>query len=333
MLDPIYMRAMVLTQAKRPLVLREIPRPKPKKGQLLLKVLACGVCRTDLHIVDGELTAPKLPLILGHQIVGEVVEINGSFPKIRIGDRVGVPWLGGSCEKCSFCTSGKENLCDKALYTGYQTNGGYAEYAVADARFCFPIPERYSATEAAPLLCAGMIGYRALRFTEDAKRIGFYGFGSSAHILIQIARYQKKEVYVFTRRKGDEPQKLAKTLGATWVGTSEEMPPKPLDAAIIFAPVGALVPLALKATGKGGIVVSADIHMSDIPSFPYKLLWEERVLRSVSNLTRKDGKELLAIAPKVPVRVKVTTYPLEEANQALADIRTGKLNGSAVLTF
>lgn len=333
MLDPIYMRAMVLTQVKRPLVLQEVVRPKPKKGQLLLKVLACGVCRTDLHIVDGELTAPKLPLILGHQIVGEVVEINGSFPKIRIGDRVGVPWLGGCCEKCSFCTSGKENLCDKALYTGYQINGGYAEYAVADARFSFPIPERYSATEAAPLLCAGMIGYRALRFIEDAKRVGFYGFGSSAHILIQIARYQKKEVYVFTRRKGDEPQKLAKALGATWVGTSEEMPPKPLDAAIIFAPVGELVPQALKATGKGGVVVSADIHMSDIPSFPYKLLWEERVLRSVSNLTRKDGKELLAIAPKVPVRVKVTTYPLEQANQALADIRTGKLNGSAVLTF
>lgn len=327
------MRAMVLTQATRPLVLQDLPRPKPKKGQLLLKVLACGVCRTDLHIVDGELAAPKLPLILGHQIVGEVVEINGSFPKIRLGDRVGVPWLGGCCEKCSYCTSGKENLCDKALYTGYQINGGYAEYAVADARFCFPIPSKYSDTEAAPLLCAGMIGYRALRFTEEAKRIGFYGFGSSAHILIQIARYQKKEVYVFTRKKGDEPAKLAKTLGATWVGTSEEMPPQPLDAAILFAPVGALVPRALQATGKGGIVVSADIHMSDIPSFPYKLLWEERILRSVSNLTRKDGKELLAIAPKVPVRVKVTTYPLEEANQALADIRTGKLNGSAVLVL
>ncbi len=325
------MRAMILEQPGKPLAAREVPDPEPGENQVLLKVKVCGVCRTDLHVVDGELTEPKLPLIPGHQIVGIVEAVGTNVSRYKPGDRVGVPWLGGSCGECHYCLTGRENLCDKARYTGYQIDGGFAEKCVADERFCFPIPEGYPDLQAAPLLCAGLIGYRAYRMTGDAKRLGFYGFGAAAHIIIQVARFQGREVYAFTRPGDREGQEFAKKLGAVWAGGSDEQPPEPLEAAIIFAPVGALVPAALRAVAKGGVVVCAGIYMSDIPSFPYSLLWEERVLRSVANLTRQDGEEFLALAPQVPVKTEVHPYPLERANEALNDLREGKFTGAAVI--
>ncbi len=326
------MRAMILDQPGTPLHLVQLPVPTPARGQLLLRVHACGVCRTDLHVVDGELTDPRLPIIPGHQIVATVENAALGTGRFAVGDRVGVPWLGSSCGNCEYCTSGRENLCDNALYTGYQINGGFAEYCVADERFCFPIPPAYPDLQAAPLLCAGLIGYRALRMTENAQRLGFYGFGAAAHILLQVARFQNREVYAFTRRGDVASQQFARELGAVWTGASDETPPDELDAAIIFAPVGELVPLALRAVHKGGVVVCAGIHMSDIPSFPYSALWGERVLRSVANLTRADGEEFLALAPRVPVKTEVHAYPLERANEALDDLRNGRFTGAAVIT-
>lgn len=324
------MRAMVLKKVGSPLVLEELDTPIPKPGQLLIKVHFCAICRTDLHILDGELKEPKLPLILGHQIVGEVISENSHYHK---GTIVGVPWLGKSCGHCPYCQKERENLCDDSTFTGYTINGGFAEYTVADQDFVFQLPNGYSEAEAAPLLCAGMIGYRSLKMCENTKKIGFYGFGAAAHLLIQVAKYLGKEVYAFTRKGDTKTQKEALALGAIWAGDSGESPPEKLDAAILFAPVGELVPLALKATGKGGIVVSGGIHMSDIPSFPYSILWGERVLRSVANLTRKDGEEFLAIASKVPIRTTIKTYPLEKANEAMQDLREGKISGSAVITL
>lgn len=308
-----------------------MPVSEPSESQLQVKVHACGICRTDLHVVDGELPDAKLPLIPGHQIVGEVTKIGKSVYGFSLGQRVGIPWLGGTCGTCSFCTSGQENLCDSARYTGYQINGGFAEFAVADADFCFPIPKGYPDMQAAPLLCAGLIGYRAFRMCGERKKIGLYGFGAAAHILIQTARHLNRMVYAFTRTGDDSGQEFAKSLGAVWAGSSEENPPELLDAAIIFAPVGALVPAALKAVKKGGIVVCAGIHMSDIPSFPYRLLWEERTITSVANLTRMDGQEFLALAPQVPVKTEVTVYSLARANEALDDLRHGRFNGAAVI--
>ncbi len=325
------MRGMILNRAGQPLELKELPIPEPQANQVLLKIHVCGVCRTDLHIVDGELTKPKLPLILGHQIVGTIVKNGASATKYSVGTRVGVPWLGHTCNCCRYCLRGKENLCDRALFTGYDLNGGFAEYAVADESFCFPIPKDFSDLQAAPLLCAGLIGYRSYRLTEDAERIGFYGFGAAAHILIQVAKYQGKQVYAFTRSGDTQGQEFARHLGAVWAGGSDELPPEELDAAIIFAPVGNLVPAALKAVAKGGIVVCAGIHMSNIPSFPYQILWEERVLRSVANLTRQDGDEFLALAPQIPIKTEVNAFPLSQANNALDALRTGKINGAAVL--
>ena len=325
------MRAMVLEKAGERLQLKEVEAPKPAKGELLIQISTCGVCRTDLHILDGELTDPKLPLILGHQIVGRVVGVGAGVDSKWIGERVGVAWLGGSCKQCVFCASQRENLCEGAVYTGYQKNGGFAEFCVADHEYCFILPKRYDDSSAAPLLCAGMIGYRALAFAGEGKRLGLYGFGSSAHLILQVALAQGKEVVVFTRGKDIPAQELAKKLGAVEVLSSDSLPSKPLDAAIIFAPVGALVPQALKALDKGGIVVCAGIHMSDIPSFPYELLWEERSIRSVANLTRQDGREFLKLAEKIPLEVSVHTYPLEKANEALEDLRSGKITGSAVL--
>lgn len=327
------MRAMLLNKQGESLELREVPRPTPAKGQLLIKVHVCGVCRTDLHVVDGDLTEPKLPLIPGHQIVGTVEDASQTSGGFKPGDRIGVPWLGGSCGKCNYCTSGRENLCDHAQYTGYQIDGGFAEYCVADERFCFPIPHDYPDLQAAPLLCAGLIGYRSYRMTEDAHRVGLYGFGAAAHIIIQVARHQGREAYAFTRAGDTRSQEFARSLGAVWAGASEEMPPELLDAAIIFAPVGSLVPAALRATAKGGIVVCAGIHMSDIPSFPYSILWGERVVRSVANLTRRDGEEFLALAPQVPVKTEAHPYPLENTNQALDDLRHGRFDGAAVITI
>ena len=325
------MRAMVLERPGQPLVLRDLPVPEPGPGHVLLRVHACGVCRTDLHIVDGELLDPKLPLVLGHQIVGEVVRVGAGATRFVPGQRVGVPWLGWTCGECKYCRSGRENLCDRARFTGYTLDGGYAEYTVADERYCFPIPEGYPDLQAAPLLCAGLIGYRALRFAGQAQRIGFYGFGAAAHILTQVAVWQGRQVYAFTRPGDHEGQAFARQLGAVWAGGSDELPPEPLEAALIFAPVGALVPQALRALEKGGTVVCAGIHMSDIPAFPYALLWEERVVRSVANLTRQDGEEFLSIAPQVPVRTEVQVYRLEEANRALEDLRAGRVRGAAVL--
>lgn len=325
------MRAMLFKGVNKPLELSKIPVPTPGPGQVLIKIAACGVCRTDLHIVDGELPSPHLPLVLGHQIVGHIVTVGTQVKSLKIGSRVGVPWLGGACFACIYCTSGHENLCDKALYTGYQINGGYAEYCVADSRFIFPLPDVYSDIEAAPLLCAGMIGFRCLRMTEGAKKIGFYGFGSAAHLLAQVVNFQGGEVYAFTRTGSEKDRERCKKMGASWTGSSETPPPVQLDAAIIFAPVGPLVPYALKAVKKGGIVVCGGIHMSDIPSFPYQLLWEERVLRSVANLTRQDGKEFLNLAPKIPIITKPVPFPLEKAGQALVDLRHGQLDGTAVL--
>lgn len=327
------MRAMILKAPGQPLQEVELPDPAPEPGQLLIQVHACGVCRTDLHVVDGDLTEPELPVVPGHQIVGTVVDVGQGSSQYRVGDRVGVPWLGWTCGRCDFCKTRRENLCDQARYTGYQINGGFAELCTADERFCFPIPEGYPDLQAAPLLCAGLIGYRALCMTGDARRLGFYGFGAAAHILIQVARYQDREVYAFTRRGDSKGQDFARRLGATWAGASDEMPPEILDAAIIFAPVGELVPAALKAVAKGGSVVCAGIHMSDIPSFPYSILWGERIVRSVANLTRQDGEEFMALAPKVPVKTEVHPYPLAKANEALDDLRHGRFQGAAVIVI
>jgi len=322
---------MVLEQLGRPLQPRARPAPEPEPGQVRLRVRACGVCRTDLHIVDGELPAPQLPLVPGHEIVGLVEQAGPGVTRFRAGDRVGVPWLGWTCGTCACCRSGRENLCDRAAFTGYQRDGGYAEQAVADARFCFPVPPAYSDIEAAPLLCAGLIGFRALRLAGDGPRLGFYGFGAAAHILIQVARHQGREVCAFTRPGDRAAQDFARALGAAWAGDSDQPPPRPLDAALIFAPVGALVPLALRAVSKGGTVVCAGIHMSEVPAFPYRLLWEERVLRSVANLTRADGAQFMALAAAVQLRTTVQPYPLAEANAALADLRAGRVRGAAVL--
>jgi propanol-preferring alcohol dehydrogenase len=333
---PKTMRAMVLEEPGTPLKEKKVPVPRPGPGQILIKFRACGVCRTDLHIVDGELPEPKLPLIPGHEIVGTVVARGEGSEQFRIGERVGVPWLGYTDGTCPYCRKGMENLCDKAMFTGYTIDGGYAEYAVADERFAFRLPELYGDAEAAPLLCAGLIGYRSYRMaTVDpfAKRIGIYGFGAAAHIIAQVARFQGKEIYAFTRPGDTEAQNFSYRLGASWAGGSDQDPPDLLDAAIIFAPVGSLVPAALRATAKGGTVVCAGIHMSDIPSFPYRILWEERVLRSVANLTRRDGEEFLDIAPRVPVRTEVIPFALEEANVALESLRSGEIEGAAVLVI
>ncbi|MFB2770723.1 zinc-dependent alcohol dehydrogenase family protein [Pelatocladus sp. BLCC-F211] len=326
------MRAMLLEAPRQPLRLVDLPVPKPNPEQVLIRVHACAVCRTDLHIVDGELTHPKLPLIPGHQIVGIVEAVGERVEKFQLGDRVGVPWLGYTCGHCRYCVSGRENLCDYAQFTGYNLDGGYAEYTVADNRFCFFIPEGYPDLQAAPLLCGGLIGYRAYRMAGDAvEKLGFYGFGSAAHILNQLARYHGRQVFAFTRAGDTQGQEFARQLGAVWTGGSDELPPEPLDAAIIFAPVGKLVPAALRAIAKGGVVVCAGIHMSEIPAFPYEILWEERVLRSVANLTRQDGEEFLALAPQVPIRTEVNLFDLSEANEALDALRSGKIEGSAVL--
>lgn len=327
------MRAMVLEAVGKPLQEREVPQPSPGPNQVLLQVKACAVCRTDLHVVDGELPKPKLPLIPGHEIVGEVVELGPGATRFTPGTRVGVPWLGWTCRVCAYCQSGRENLCPQARFTGYTLDGGYADFTVADERFCFPIPEPYSAPEAAPLLCAGLIGYRSLRKTGDAKRLGLYGFGAAAHIIIQVARFQSRQVFAFTRRGDIQGQEFARSLGAVWAGDSETLPPEPLDAAIIFAPVGALVPQALKAVAKGGVVVCGGIHMSDVPSFAYELLWEERSICSVANLTRQDGKEFFALAPRVPVKTTIESFPLSSANEALERLRAGRIHGAAVLTL
>jgi alcohol dehydrogenase, propanol-preferring len=324
------MRAMVLDAPGENLRRADLAEPRPGAGQILVEIAACAVCRTDLHVVDGELPDPKLPLVVGHQIVGRVAEAGERFDA---GARVGVPWLGWTDGSCRYCRSGRENLCDNARFTGYQLDGGYAEYSVADERFCFPLPEGYSDVEAAPLLCAGLIGYRSLRLAGEAERLGLYGFGSSAHIVAQVARHQGRRVYAFTRPGDEEGQRFARELGVEWAGGSDDRPPEELDAAIVFAPVGALVPVALGALAKGGVVVCAGIHMSDIPTFPYELLWGERSVRSVANLTRRDGEEFLQLAPQVPVRTEVEAFALEEANEALARVRSGAIRGSAVLTI
>jgi propanol-preferring alcohol dehydrogenase len=325
------MRAMVLEEPQHALQLRDVPKPKPAKGQLLVRIATCAVCRTDLHVVDGELPDPKLPLIPGHQIVGRVEQIGTGVEGFSIGDRVGIPWLGWTDGECAYCRSNRENLCDRARFTGYTIDGGYAEFTVADARFCFHLPDRYDDVEVAPLLCAGLIGYRSYRKTGEARRLGIYGFGNAAHLIVQVALYQGREIFAFTR-PGDKPsQQAARKLGAKWASGSDEMPPEKLDAAIIFASVGKLVPVALRALAKGGIVVCGGIHMSDIPSFPYADLWEERVITSVANLTRRDGEEFLEIAPRVPVQTKTETFSLEQANTALDRFRAGKLKGTAVL--
>ena len=322
------MRAMVLVEPRRPLDLRELPDPRPQAGQVLLRVRACGVCRTDLHIADGELPDPKLPLVPGHEIVGIVEEGAGRFAR---GTRVGVPWLGWTCGVCVYCRSGRENLCERARFTGYQIDGGYAELTLADERYCFPLPEQYSDSEATPLLCAGLIGARSLRMAGDARRLGLYGFGAAAHLIAQVARAEGREVYAFTSPGDVDAQRFALELGAVWAGSSTELPPAQLDAAILFAPVGALVPQALRAVGKAGIVVCGGIHMSDIPSFPYRLLWEERVLRSVANLTRRDAEEFLALAGRVRLRAHVVPHPLAHANEVLASLRAGQIIGAAAL--
>ena len=325
------MRAMILEKPRQPLQLREVTAPRLGAGQLLVRVATCAVCRTDLHVVDGELPDPKLPLIPGHQIVGRIQQIGEGVEGFSAGDRVGIPWLGWTDGECVYCRSNRENLCDRARFTGYTIDGGYAEFTVGDARFCFHLPERYNDVEAAPLLCAGLLGYRSLRKAGAARRLGIYGFGNAAHLIGQIALYQGRELFVFTRPGDKAGQESARRLGAVWAGGSDEMPPEKLDAAIIFAPVGALVPAALRALAKGGIVVCGGIHMSDIPSFPYADLWGERVICSVANLTRRDGEEFLEIAPRVPVKTQTETFPLAEANTALEKFRSGQLKGTAVL--
>lgn len=325
------MHAMVLERAGQPLQSRRMPLPVVDSGELLLRVLACGICRTDLHVVDGELTEPKLPLVPGHQIVGIVEDCGHWTSGFSIGDMVGVPWLGGTCGECVYCLSGRENLCDHAVFTGYRKNGGFAQYCVADSRFCFTIPEGYPATQAAPLLCAGLIGYRSLRMAGEGRNLGIYGFGAAAHIVTQVAVWQERKVYAFTKTGDEAGQRFALNMGACWAGGAMETPPVELDAAIIFAPAGELVPAALKAVAKGGIVVCGGIHMSDIPSFPYELLWGERSIVSVANLTRRDGEEFLQLAPRIPIRTEVEVFPLEQANQSLDALRSGRIRGAAVL--
>ncbi len=324
-------RAMVLTAPGRPLALEERSVPRPRPGEILLRVHACGVCRTDLHIVDGELTEPALPLVPGHEIVGAVVECGAGVTRFKTGDRVGVPWLGSTCGACPYCAGGRENLCDAPMFTGYTRDGGYADHAVADARYCFALPAALDDFHAAPLLCAGLIGYRALRMAGDARRLGIYGFGAAAHVIAQVALWQGRAVYACTRPGDLAGQAFARSLGCGWAGDSTQPPPEPLDAALIFAPVGALVPAALQATRKGGTVICAGIHMSDIPAFPYRWLWGERSICSVANLTRADGEEFLALAAQVPVHTTVEVFPLVEANAALDALRAGRVNGAAVL--
>lgn len=333
---PNRMKAMVFEAPGEPLILQEVPVPEPDNNQVLIKIHACGVCRTDLHIVDGELTNPKLPLVIGHEIVGSIVKLGSNVNEFLVGDKVGVPWLGYTCGKCKYCMRGEENLCENAKFTGYTIDGGYAEYTAADRRYVFKIPAGYDDKHAAPLLCAGLIGYRSYRLIGKVPRrrietLGIYGFGAAAHIIAQVAVHQGKKVYAFTKPGDKEGQEFAYKLGAVWAGDSTELPPVKLDASIIFAPVGSLVPAALKASDKGGIVVCGGIHMSDIPQFPYSILWEEREIKSVANLTRQDGEELLELASKIPVKTEVTTYMLEKANDALNDLRRGKLKGAAVL--
>jgi len=325
------MKAMVLEAVGNPLVLRDLPDPVPGPGQLLLRVGACAVCRTDLHVFDGDLTEPNLPLILGHEIVGTVIGVGEGVERYAPGDRVGVPWLGWTCGECSYCKTGRENLCAEARFTGYQLNGGYAELAVADERFSFPIADSFSDSEAAPLLCAGLIGHRSLVAAGNARTLGLYGFGAAAHIVAQVALYEGRRLFAFTRPGDSQAQDFARTLGAEWAGSSEEAPPEPLDAAIIFAPVGSLVPAALKAVAPGGMVVCAGIHMSEIPAFPYDILWMERSICSVANLTRRDGEQFMALAPKVPVKTHAIEYRLDQANEALEDLRNGRFSGAAVL--
>jgi alcohol dehydrogenase, propanol-preferring len=327
------MRAMVLEKPRQPLVLRDVPKPNPEPGQLLVCVSACAVCRTDLHIVDGELPDPKLPLIPGHQIVGRIEAVGTGAEKFSIGERVGIPWLGWTDGECVYCRSNRENLCNRARFTGYTIDGGYAEFTVADARFCFPLPEQYNDVDVAPLLCAGLIGYRSLRKTGDAHRLGIYGFGNAAHLIVQVAIYQGREVFAFTRPGDKAGQESARKLGANWAGGSDERPPEKLNAAIIFASVGELIPVALRTLAKGGVVVCGGIHMSDIPSFPYVDLWGERAITSVANLTRRDAEEFLEIAPRVPVQTKTETFPLEKANAALDRFRAGQLEATAVLVI
>jgi alcohol dehydrogenase, propanol-preferring len=325
------MRAMVLDRPKSALTMRERPLPQPQAGEILLAVEACGVCRTDLHVVDGELPQPKLPIVPGHEIVGRAAAIGAGVAGFAPGQRIGVPWLGATCGVCPYCRDGRENLCDHPLFTGYTRDGGYATHTLADARFCFPLDEGADAAEAAPLLCAGLIGWRSYRMAGEGKSLGLYGFGAAAHILAQVAVWQGRRVYAFTRAGDAASQQFALSLGAVWAGSSDEMPPEPLDAAIIFAPVGALVPAALAAVKKGGRVVCGGIHMSDIPSFPYRILWEERQVVSVANLTRQDAREFLTVVPQAGIKMHVTRYPLAEANTALADLREGRLEGAAVL--
>src|SRR5215831_8810189 len=331
------MRAMTLEKPRTPLIMRERPAPAPAPGEILIEIAACGVCRTDLHVVDGELPNPKLPIVPGHEIVGRVAAMGARVAGLAISERVGVPWLGSTCGVCPYCRSGRENLCDRPIFTGYTRDGGYATHALADARYCFPLPERRDDAEVAPLLCAGLIGWRSYRMAGAGAKgtgpqaLGLYGFGAAAHILAQVATWQGRRVYAFTRGGDDAAQAFAKSLGAVWAGGSDEMPPEPLDAAIIFAPVGALVPMALKAVKKGGRVVCAGIHMSDIPSFPYRLLWEERQLVSVANLTRQDGIDFLRLVPSIGIATRTTRYPLARADEALADLRAGRFDGAAVL--
>lgn len=325
------MRAMMIQEAGAPLRETTLESPRPGAGQILIGIKACAVCRTDLHVVDGELASPKLPLIPGHEVVGVVIGTGENAHRHKVGDRVGVPWLGWTCGECRFCVTGRENLCERARFTGYTLDGGYADEMIADERFCFSIPDSYDDVEAAPLLCAGLIGYRSLTMAGDARRLGLYGFGAAAHIVAQIARHQGSRIFAFTRAGDTEAQEFARELGAEWAGSSEDLPPEPLDAAILFAPAGQLVPAALRAVDRGGRVVCGGIHMSDIPSFPYSLLWEERSVRSVANLTRKDGEELFRVAPEVPVRTRTTVFPLEQANEALGRLRSGRLEGAAVL--
>ena len=327
------MHAMQMQKQKEKLLYVDIPMPEPGVNEILIKVHACGICRTDLHVVDGDLKEPKLPVIPGHQIVGTIAQLGKGVNYFYVGQRVGVPWVGNTCGECVYCRSGRENLCDHAVFTGYQSDGGFAEYCVARPQFCFPIPENYPDDQAAPLLCAGLVGYRSLKKTGDAKRLGLYGFGAAAHIVIQVAKYQNRDVYAFTRPGDTEAQKFALSLGAVWAGDSDQSAPVLLDAAIIFAPVGDLVPIALRAVCKGGIVVCGGIHMSDIPSFPYDILWGERTICSVANLTRRDGEEFLALAPKIPIKTEVHTYPLAKTNEALDDLRNGKFTGAAVIVI
>jgi propanol-preferring alcohol dehydrogenase len=325
------MRAMVLERLGEPLAFVERPDPRPADGEVRVRVAACGVCRTDLHVVDGELSNPKLPLVPGHEIVGRIDMVGERVAALEVGRRVGVPWLGQTCGFCQYCCSGRENLCDRPLFTGYTRDGGYATHVIADARYVFPLPELGDDAATAPLLCAGLIGWRSLQIAGDCKKLGLYGFGAAAHIIAQVARWQGREVFAFTRAGDSAAQAFAKKLGACWTGSSDDIPPEPLDCAIIYAPVGALVPAALRAVRKGGRVVCAGIHMSDIPSFPYNILWHERELKSVANLTRQDGEDFFTIVPKVGIKTETTSYPLTRANEALADLRGGRVHGAAVL--